>query len=77
MKLTELISQPYKDAKFSAGTTDDDVDTVYLQLERGGDEPTQILLRPDEAAAILYCLSGTLWAVITEPLLEEDDESHS
>ena len=59
--LSEVINQPYENCTFSAGFTDDDVDTMYLRLERGEDV-TMIMLRPDEMAAIAFCASGALWS---------------
>lgn len=48
---------------FSAGFVEGaGVDTVYLRLEKDGEEPTEILLRPDEMAAIAWLASGVLWS---------------
>jgi hypothetical protein len=59
----EMIAQPYANCVFSAGfVTGHPVDTLYLRLARGGEEPTTILLRPDEAAALAWCLTGALWS---------------
>ena len=61
--LTELIAQPYTDARFSAGTVADaGVDTLYLEVERNGVRDVLLLLRPDEAAALVYCLAGALYS---------------
>lgn len=63
----ELIAQPYTNCKVSAGAVEGHpVDTLYLQLERDGQIDTQLLLRPDEAAAIAWCLSGVLWSALIE-----------
>lgn len=60
---TEIAEQPYQGARLSAGLVyDHPADAVYLKLERGGDE-TMILLRMDEALAIIHVLSGALWSL--------------
>jgi hypothetical protein len=47
----------------STGFVDGDpVDTMYLQLEKDGQPPIKILMRPDEAASIAWCLTGVLWS---------------
>lgn len=38
------------------------VDSMYLKLERGDEEPIVILFRPDEVAAILWLLGGAMWS---------------
>jgi len=66
IELTELIAQAYtgNGCKISAGTVEGHpVDTVYLRLEKDGEEATTLLLRPDELAAIAWCASGVLWSV--------------
>lgn len=61
----ELVSQPYTDCTFSAGTVDGHpVDTIYLMLKRSDDDFVRLLLRPDEAAALAWCLTGTLYGVL-------------
>jgi hypothetical protein len=63
MTFEELIAQPYRDCRFSAGfVSGHPVDTLYLRLERDAASPTTILLRPDEAAALAWCLTGVLWS---------------
>jgi len=37
-------------------------DTMYLQLEKKGKITTQLLLRPDEMAAIAWVATGSLWS---------------
>jgi hypothetical protein len=60
---SEVISQPYSNCIFSAGTVEGHpIDTLYLKLERSPEEPIIILLRPDEMAAIAWCASGVLWS---------------
>lgn len=61
---TELIRQAYQNCVFSAGAVEGHpVDTLYLKLERDGHTDTFLLLRPDEAAALAWCLTGALWSV--------------
>ncbi len=70
----ETVSQPYLDCKFSAGLlSGHPVDTLYLRLEREGEGALSILLRPDEAAALAYCLSGVLWSHEMGVLTKEID----
>lgn len=69
LQLTELIRQEYSgnNCIFSAGSVEGHAtDSLYLKLEKDGEAPTTILLRPDEAAAIVWCLSGVLWADLVE-----------
>ncbi len=62
MTFTEVIRQEYADCAFSAGVVEGHpVDTMYIQLKRDG-VVTQILLRPDEMAAIAWLASGVLWS---------------
>ena len=62
-ELSELCRQPYRNCVFSAGFANGHpVDTLYLRFEREDEEPTTWLLRPDEAAAVAWCLTGALWS---------------
>ena len=61
--LHETGRQPYADAAFSAGLVEDHAtDTIYLTLERGGEQPTTILFRTDEALSVMWLLSGAVWS---------------
>lgn len=72
-KYTELCAQPYANCKFSSGSVEGHpVDTLYLRWERNGEEPSTLLLRPDEMAAIAWCATGALWSH-HEALLRPDD----
>ena len=52
---------------FSAGiVTGNDPDTIYLRLQKEGVDPTMIFMRPDEAEAVIFVLSGALWAKLME-----------
>lgn len=63
MTLDEIAAQPYTDARFSVGfVSGHPVDTMYLRFERNGQEPTTILLRPDEMAAVMHVAAGALWS---------------
>lgn len=66
MELEEVQAQPYTNCVISAGIVHDNEsvpeDTIYLRFSREGEEPTTIMLRPDEALAVTNCLSGALWS---------------
>jgi hypothetical protein len=75
---TELIRQAYSNCVFSAGTVEGHpVDTLYLKLERDGTIDTFLLLRPDEAAAVAWCLTGALWSDALRHLIIERKDSTS
>lgn len=62
LTFTEVIKQAYANCVFSAGLVEGHpVDTMYLNLERDGKRDVLLLLRPDEAAALAWCLTGVLW----------------
>ena len=62
---TEIIYQEYNNCKFSAGhVKGHPVDTLYLQAEKDGEITTQLLLRPDEMAAIAWVATGSLWSAM-------------
>jgi len=59
----EMICQEYSNCKFSAGAVKGHpVDTVYLMAEKDGKITTQLLLRPDEMAAIAWVAIGVVWS---------------
>ena len=65
MKYDEVLKQEYSEnsCTFSAGFVDGHpIDTMYICLERDGEKPTIILLRPDEMACIAWLSSGVLWS---------------
>ena len=65
LEFTELICQEYSNCKFSAGTVvGHPVDTIYFQAEKDGTITTQLLLRPDELAAIAWVATGVLWSIL-------------
>ena len=59
----ELCKQEYTNCKFSAGFVyGHPIDTLYLKIERDDNVDALILLRPDEATAIAWVLTGALWS---------------
>ena len=59
----QATAQPYEDACFSAGlVTGAEPDTVYLRMEKDGEEPTTLFLRPDGLLALVWVASGALWS---------------
>lgn len=59
---SEVIYQEYSNCKFSAGMIEGHpIDTMYLRAEKDGAVTTQLLLRPDEMAAIGWLATGSLW----------------
>lgn len=63
----ETTAQPYKNMKISAGLCFDKkklCDSIYLKLEKDK-KPEQnrlIIFTPDEAQAIVWCVSGAVWS---------------
>lgn len=74
MTFTETIRQAYSNCVFSAGNVDGHpVDTLYLMLERDGHRDTFLLLRPDEAASLAWCLTGALWTHEMQEFTKNDE----
>lgn len=74
MELHEVIRQEYdkNSCVLSAGIVEGHpIDTLFLRLARDGEEPTNILLRPDEAQAIIWLLSGALWSHQMDEILSQ------
>lgn len=60
---TEQVKQEYENCVFSAGEVEGHpIDTMYMKIEKSGENDILLLLRPDEMAAIAWCASGTLWS---------------
>lgn len=64
---TELIRQEYtgNNCVFSAGMVEGaphPADVYYLRWSKDGVDPTMLLLRPDEVAAIAWLCAGLLWS---------------
>lgn len=67
LKFYELIVQEYSNCKISSGIVKGHpIDTVYLRMEKNGIVTTELLLRPDELAAIAWCSTGCLWSILLE-----------
>jgi hypothetical protein len=67
----EICAQPYtgNNCKISTGfVKGHPIDTMYLRLEKDDLEPTVLLLRPDEVAAIAWCATGALWSKLEAEL---------
>ena len=66
LEFTEVIRQEYAEnnciirAGFVDGDNKPQVDTVFLRLEKDGEEPTTILLRPDEMQIIAWVATGVI-----------------
>ena len=61
--LEKVAEQPYEDASFRAGLVKGhEVDTIYFEVDRKGKPQFTMLLRADEALALLWVLSGALWS---------------
>jgi hypothetical protein len=73
---TEVIRQEYANMLISAGTVEGDpVDTLYISLEREGKHAFFLLMRPDEFAALSWCLTGALWSNLMSQLPEPEGAS--
>ncbi len=72
-ELYELARQEYggNNCVFAVGLVDGHgVDTHYLWIEKDGEHPTILLLRPDELAAIAWLCSGALWSHLNDELIQ-------
>jgi len=70
----QALEQPYEDCTFSAGlVTGIEPDTLYLRIQRDGEEPTMLFLRPDEVLALIWVTSGALWSAEMLAMDEADD----
>jgi len=69
----QALEQPYEDCTFSAGLVEGiEPDTLYLRVQRDGEEPLTLFLRPDEMLALIWVASGALWSA--EMLALDDDD---
>ena len=69
----ELCRQEYQNCSFSTGeVTGHPVDTMYLRIERDGEHQMFLLLRPDEASAIAWVLTGAQWSFQISELSEDE-----
>ena len=65
VELNEVFTQEYtgNNCRFEAGLIEGHpVDTIYLTIGKDGVEPLTLLLRRDEALAIVIGLSSALWS---------------
>ncbi len=63
LEFTEIICQEYVNCRFSAGVViGHPADTMYIMAEKNGEVTTQLILRPDEMAAIAWVATGVLWS---------------
>ena len=61
--LEKVAEQPYSDAVFRAGLVKGhEIDTVYFEVEREDRPELTMLLRTDEALALIWVLTGALWS---------------
>ena len=69
----QALEQPYEDCTFSAGLVEGiEPDTLYLRVQRDGEEPLTLFLRPDEMLALIWVASGALWSA--EMLALDDND---
>jgi hypothetical protein len=63
LRFFEVIRQEYSNCVFSGGYVEGHaVDNLYVRLEKDGVVTTELLLRPDEVAALAWIASGLLWS---------------
>lgn len=68
----EVFSQEYDNGSVSAGFVEDSPPLMtYLKLVRGG-EVVELLLRPDELAAVALCANSVLWSTLVAAHIEGD-----
>ena len=61
--LEKVAEQPYSNAIFRAGLVEGhEIDTVYFEIERDHAPELTMLLRSDEALALVWVLTGALWS---------------
>lgn len=68
-RFTELIRQEYggNNCVFAAGLVEGHPhDSHYIWLEKDGEGPTILFLRPDGLATIAWLCSGALWSHLIE-----------
>lgn len=76
VKLKELYKLEYAGNKaiFSTGYVENHPhDTLYLRLERNGEDVVCLLLRPDEMALIANLATGVLWSKMVDELPGESE----
>lgn len=73
MTYVEVLSQPYDNCIISAGITDHPIDTIYLKFSRPPEDDILIVLRPDEALALAWLMSGVCWSIEIQKIAESED----
>jgi len=76
IKFAEVFRQLYagNNCHFAAGHVyGHEVDTIYLEWTKDGDDVHRLLLRPDEASIIIHALSGALWSAQVMELQEKEE----
>jgi hypothetical protein len=67
METVEVERQIYtgNNCTFSSGLVfdPDEIETIYLRVQKDGDEPYTLYLRTDEAARIAALLSNAIWSM--------------
>lgn len=76
-ELNEVCRQEYtgNNCVISAGLVRNNepaCDTLYFRMEKAGTVDVEIYLRPDEAAALIWVLSGALWSGEMERMGKEE-----
>ena len=80
IKYIETIRQEYTENNcvFSGGRIEGHpVDTLYLSMERDGEDEITVLLRPDEAAVIAWICSGIVWSDIMGEMLTQNGQEET
>jgi hypothetical protein len=68
-------NQAYSNAIFSAGLIENHpIEKVYIKFERFGEEPETIVMRRDEALALMYSLIGALWS---DSMIQKEKEKNN
>lgn len=76
LQFTEAWRQEYggNNCVFAAGLVEGHpVDSLYLAIEKDGEQTMLLLLRPDEASAIVMALTGAMWTQQIETLPDEEE----
>lgn len=73
MEISEVDSQTYtgNNCIFSSGLVfdPDGIETIYLRVQKDGDQPHTLYLRTDEAARIAALLSNAIWSLEMRKIL--------
>lgn len=80
LRYTETIRQVYTENNciFSGGFVEGHPhDTLYIKMERDGEDTILIHLRPDEMAVIGWIASGVLWSDIMGEMLTQNGEKQT